>query len=244
MIKKDKPDLILSEVLIGIRFQRRWHTLDILGKITDDILHNPKSPFYKDYFTEIVQQSLGRELANKKTKCFLRLDIDNLIFKHVLNKQEDVLVNKDLSWFYNESEKYIVHEILARYNFEQINRIGLVYYYEIPKEDVSLELIRRLSGKLQGELAKFSLDFHKKSPIEQALAIKGVDDYINIIHFIKSKDDNTYEAGIDYQHYFSPSIDKIAEFDLKRFFNVSKHYLEEAFNGWLLEKMRIVDPEK
>jgi len=244
MASKKSMDVKLNAVLFGIRYQRRWHVLDIMGEIIDNILRNEKSPFSDKYFTKVGDQLKGKELINQDTECSLKINIDDLIFKHILDEEKEILKGKNLNWFFKSIKDYIIPKLVISYDFEQILRVGIVYYHYIPKEDISMELIDLITGNLNGETTKFNLDFHKKMAVDEALAKKGINDYRNVIHFIKSKNEEAYEIGIDYQHYFKPFTDQIEDFKTGDFLNKSKVYLRDIFYPWLLERFKNLKIEK
>lgn len=239
MALNNSVTLKLNDLLFGIRFQRRWHILDITGDIIDNILRSKKSPFGDNYFIKVGEQYLGKELIHPDTECSFKINIDDLIFKHVLDEKNEILKGKNIKWFLKSIEEYIIPELIVSYDFKQIMRIGVVYYHYIPKKDVSMELADQIAGSLAGETTKFDLDLHKKIAVEEALAKKGVSDYRNIIHFVKSKNEETYEIGVDYQYYFKPYTDHISDFNIKEFLNKSRNYLENTFYPWTLEKFKI-----
>jgi hypothetical protein len=221
----------LNALLFGIRYQRKWHVLDITGEIMDSLLRSKKSPFDEKYFTRVGEKQLGKGLINPDTDCSLIINIDDLIFKHVFGDNE-VVKDKDIDWFFSSITDFIVPEIIVMNNFEQIIRVGIIFYHYIPKTNISLDIINKLSGKIKGETTKFNLDFHKKIGVEKALLAKKINDYRNTIFFMRSKDEETYESGIDFQYYFKPSTDNIKDFDFKDFFDKSMVQLNEVFYPW------------
>jgi len=229
MVKNNKMEL--NAVLFGIRYQRKWHVLDITGEIIDNILRSKKSPFDEKYFTKVGEKQIGRELINPDTDCSLIINVDDLIFKHVFGDNEAVK-GKDINWFFSSITNYIVPEIIVMNNFEQVVRVGIVYYHYIPKTNISTDTINKLSGEIKGVTTKFNLDFHKKVGVEKALERKNIFDYRNTIFFMRSKDEESYESGIDFQYYFKPSTDNIKDFDFKDFFNKSMIQLNEIFYPW------------
>jgi len=231
-----KANTKLDAVLIGIRYQRSWSLLDKTGEIIDKILRDKKSPFAQDsdYFTKVGgnEKEIGRVLINPDTGCSLQININDLIFKHVLNKHIKEVSKKNLSWFFSTIIKFIIPEIIVYYKIKQIMRVGIVYYHYVDVKDISMEFINKAFGDNPGEITKFNLDFHKKYIAEIAIAKKGVSDYKNAIYNIKNKN-NKYEISLDYQYYFEPYNDHLEDWNANIFIESSQRYLEDIFYPWL-----------
>jgi len=237
MSSEKKTDIKIDEIIFGIRYQRYWHILDMTGDIIDKILRHKESPFDSKYFTKVTEEPIGKIIHNPQTECFFKINTDDLIFKHNFDtEKDDVLKNKDLDWFYSAVSDFIIQKLVIDYKIEQIIRVGIVYHHLIAKGDIPMGFINDTLGDLPGKTAKFNIDFHKKSGVEDSVIKKGVNDYKNVIYFLKSRDDENYEFGIDYQYYFKPFIDHIKEWDVKDFITKSNECLKSKFYPWMKKR--------
>ena len=85
----------IVDITIGVRFQRSFRIQDVLGVITDELLHDENSPLNTDYFPKRNQNLSEMILMNEKGS-YLRVNTDDIIFKHVLeesfNKEFDFMI--------------------------------------------------------------------------------------------------------------------------------------------------------
>lgn len=243
-----KAEIKLNAVIIGIRYQRLWRILDIGGSVVDTILKNKNSPFIldTDYFTKVGEEEKGMALMNPNTNCILRINIDDLIYKHVFDNSAGKGAKKSLNWFFNSIKKFLIPKIILDFKIQQIRRVGIVYNYYIDSKHISKEYISRVTENNSGEITKFNLDFHKKFPAEIALAKKEINDYKNIIYSIKhketgddkEKEDKKYEISLDYQYYFEPYTDHLEGWNIGKFLDSSQAYLNNKFYPWLKKRFK------
>jgi len=241
-------DIKLNAILAGIRYQRLWRILDIGGSVVDTILKDKNSPFIldTDYFTKVAAEEKGMRLMNPKTDCMLKINIDDLIYKHVFDNSAGKEAEKNLSWYFNSIKKFLVPKIMIDFKIKQIRRVGIVYYYYIESKHISKEYISKVTDNNSGEITKFNLDFHKKFPAEIALAKKEINDYKNIIYSIKhkkteedkEKKDKKYEISLDYQYYFDPYTDHLEGWNIGNFLDSSQAYLNNKFYPWLKKRFK------
>ncbi|NIO48993.1 MAG: hypothetical protein GTN73_06110, partial [Candidatus Aminicenantes bacterium] len=106
-------EIKLNAILIGIRYQRLWRILDIDGSIIDTILRGKSSPFIleTDYFTKVGEEEKGMALINPDTDCILRINIDDLIYKHIFDNGAGKGSNKSLGWFFDSIKKFLICNI-------------------------------------------------------------------------------------------------------------------------------------
>jgi len=247
MESKKDINLIPLSVLIGFRFERSWRILDINGSIIDKILSDKKSPFKREtkYFDWVNSESRGKTVINKETDCFISINIDDLLFKHIFQTTPRSS-NKDLSWFFNSIKNFIIPHIIVNFKIKQIVRVGIIYYHNVNADEINTTFMRDIIEDDSVEIPKFNLDFHKKYPVDISLAKKGVNDYKNVIYSIKHKQDEEdkdnmkYEISLDYQYYFEPKIDNIKEWNVNDFLDKSKSYLDNVFYPWVKKKLRTI----
>ncbi|MFC2169073.1 hypothetical protein ACFLRM_00705 [Acidobacteriota bacterium] len=237
MDEKNLTDISLSAVLIGIRFQRTWRILDITGEMIDTIFRDKKSPFMLDtkYFPRVREEDKARVLYNPDTNCFLRINIDDLIFRHEFEKTK-----KDLAWVFSSVKHFLIPKIIDDYDIKRITRIGIVYYHYLDLENLNMEDVKNIIGEELGRPNKFEMSFHKKIDAVAATIKKNINDYQNIIHSIKvkqyDKEDaqkQRYEIGIDFQYYFDPSVDNFSGWNIDKFIASNQIYLNDKFYPWL-----------
>ena len=212
----------IVDITIGIRFQRSFRIKDVLGAITDKLVYSESSPL-NEYFERQTQNNSEMILTNEQGS-YLRVNTDDVIFKHVIEKN----IDKELI-FLAEYLKYI-KKIIKKYNITGINRIGIIYNHKIESDQKKfINAISAITNSQFNDVDDFSLSFSKKLSATSGVIKKGVNDYKNVIYLFRKISKTDLLIGLDYQKYFLPPLDDIEEKDFEDFISNSKQYLENTF---------------
>jgi len=212
----------IQDVTIGIRFNRSFRVKDVLGAFTDQLVYEKTSPL-NGYFDEQNQDGKEMRLISQKGS-YLRLNTDDIIFKHVCEKSFD----KEMKFI----EKYcdFITKVLKDYKVGNINRIGIIFTHHI-KDDAKKfnEIIKGLTGNHISDTQDFSLSFSKKLATTDGSIKKGVKDYKNVIYLFKKLEKDKMGIGLDCQKYFMPPLEKAEDLDYKSFLGESENTLGKHF---------------
>lgn len=219
----------ITDITIGIRFQRSFRIKDVLGAITDKLVYFEDSPL-NEYFERQTQNGSEMILTNEKGS-YLRVNTDDIIFKHVVEKS----IDKELE-FLKEYLKYI-KSIIKKYNITNVARIGIIYNHTVEEDQKKFtDAISSLTNNQLNDVDDFSISFSKKISATSGVIQKGVNDYQNVIYLFRKVYDKSLAIGLDFQKYFSPPLEEIEDKNFEDFLNTSKQYLENTFYNNFLEQ--------
>ncbi len=219
----------VSDITIGIRFQRSFKIQDILGTITDKLLHDENSPLSVDYFPR-RDQNLSEMILTNDKESYLKVNTDDIIFRHSIEKD----LHNDIE-FMKEYLKYI-RKLLRKYNIQNITRIGIIYNHKFKGDQSKFDdAIKSITNNTLVETDNFSFSFSKKIPDPTALYDTDVDDYRNVIYIFKKISDKIFSASVDYQKYFKPPLEYIEDELYENLLNDSRHFLEKKFYNIFLD---------
>jgi hypothetical protein len=214
-------------LVVGIRFEKSFRVGDILGKIADDILYNKNSPFGAEYFPNIQSSDLERFIFNDKTKDYIRINPENII----LYKSVDEDFDKQFTWTKDVVLPFF-EDLFADNNIKNIVRIGFVIEFLLEKNEKILELPNSLGDKFAG-INGIRVSFSKKYPTDFGLTKEKKNDYKNVIYSFDSKEDKL-AATIDYQYFYSPSMDKLTDCNIKQIADSFKKFFDEEYSITLI----------
>jgi hypothetical protein len=219
----------ITDITIGIRFQRSFRIKDVLGAITDKLVYFENSPL-NEYFERQTQNGSEMILTNEKGS-YLRVNTDDIIFKHVIEKS----IDEELEFLKNYL-KYIKN-IIKKYNITNVVRIGIIYNHTIKENQKKFtSAISSLTNNQLDDVDDFSISFSKKISATSGVIKKGVNDYQNVIYLFRKISDQDLAIGLDFQKYFAPPLDEIEDKDFEDFLSTSKQYLENTFYNNFLEQ--------
>ena len=220
----------ITNITVGIRFQRSFRVQDVLGAITDKLLHDESSPLDINYFPR-RDQNLSEMTLKNKNGSYLKVNTDDIIFKHVIDEnfdQDFIFIKKYL--------KYI-RKLLKKYNIIDITRIGIVYNHEIKNDQNKfIDAIKTITNNQLTDVDDFSFSFSKKLPDNEGIINKNVYDHKNIIYLFKKISDEVLSLSLDYQKYFDPPLEDLEEELYEKFLNDSKFFLKDKFYNNFLNK--------
>ena len=190
----------IKYVLFGVQFNHSFKLLDYWGSIADDILYKSEY-FNSEFFSQIsTQYTTERSLSNPITGNVLTLSSNNLVFKYYIKDAKRF--NEEYKWFCDRVNKYLVPEILTKYNLV-VRRVGCVFSCEMSTNDLEIFSARYFKENLQG-ITDFR--FAQKEVTKAGQLWHGVDDYINKIYTVGKIDDEKEYKGLtyDFQLYYKP----------------------------------------
>ena len=76
----------LSEIIIGIMYQKAFRLLDDAGAVFDKILYDSKC-FSTDYFPQIQYDRFQKVLKNNDTGNDLSMTADNVVYRHKVESE-------------------------------------------------------------------------------------------------------------------------------------------------------------
>lgn len=218
-------DLInnITDITIGIRFNRSFKIKDILGAITDQLVYNEESPL-NNYF-ENQKQDNGEMILINKNGSYLRLNTDDIILKHIVKNNNFIQETS----FIKKYCKFIL-KTLTTNKINNINRIGIIFTHQIENNEKKFnKIIEDVTNQNISDAHDFSLSFSKKLATHQGQIKKGVQDYKNVIYSFKKSGNKSLTISLDYQNYFIPSFEDTADLKTDDFFVESEKYLKEDF---------------
>ena len=229
------PSEALSKITIGIRHQRHFGIMDSSGRIVDIIAKDSDSPFGKGFFTQIGM-GVGRErrISTADGGSYIDVTTDDLIFQYTLPKDKDF--NAAFNWVVDTCLPFFKDKILKPHHVTEYQRLGIIFGHRLPAPHAIDEMLTSLTSKMS-DPETLMLRVSKKLAVPQALAMKGVDDYRNVILTLNKSDAKQLEADVDIQHYFNPFPDNLDDFKgYPSFFREAKELLFSTYHPMLAER--------
>lgn len=237
MLIKNVSDY-LSSFVIGIRFRANFSIEDQLGRIVDDILY-AKGAFFGPKFFPLVEGRVNvKRLFNEPNDRSLLINNSNLVLEIEFNKDDTI---ETLTTSVREKFKTdIVYGVMKKYGVTQITRIGYINRYVFHDKHVSKAFLEQTIGsKLEG-VNDTNLRFSKKYPTMEGMIKKDIDDYDNVIfNLVKQSDSEELFVSIDYQHIYSPFIEKSTDMDIDAYYKSVDKFNNETFKNWFNESYGI-----
>lgn len=222
----------IKNIVLGIRFEKSFRALDISGAIIDEILRGVNSPFDANYFPSVQEINREKILFRHDTDFFIRLNIADFIFRFEITEKG---VEKQLDWLKSKVIKFFVNDIFKKYDIKKITRIGILYTISL-KEFGKINIHQKISKLVEKDSNKintFDLKFTEKTPTEESITKKNINDYMNKIYVIKQNEKKDLELTFDYQHYFIPAIEDIIDSNTKDFIDDSYNYFGDKYLKWV-----------
>lgn len=218
--------------VIGIRYRETFTIADNLGAIIDDILQSKNSKFKANIFPYIQHTDRDEDvlfdLANNLPKDKLTINTSNIVLDvQDLNK---IPLNKGITAFKDTIIKYIMHE----YTIGHINRLGFIKRYVLEDKEIINKFVSGTVGRGFAEVNDINLQFSKRIPIDESLIKENINDYRNvIINIIKKNGINKLYLSVDYQHYYSPMLEKTSQIEFDKFLDNANQYIDKHLPDFL-----------
>ena len=216
-------------ITVGIRYAKSFRIPDISGDVIDNILYGSESPFSKEFFPR-VQENSAREktLFNPNTDEYLRLNTDDLIIGISVRGNFEEKFN----WVKEEVLGYFQNTLFTKFNIKNIRRLGIIYAHKVSKDNRFTKLVSSLTNNSITSAEKINVSFSQKSAATEALIRKKVNDYQNTIYNFAEME-NALQAQLDYQYYYEPVIEDLRECFTDKILSDSRNYLENNYYSWL-----------
>ena len=216
-------------ITVGIRYSKSFRIPDISGDVIDDVLYGSESPFGKEFFPR-VQENSAREktLFNPNTDEYLRLNTDDLIIGISVNGDFE----KKFNWVKDDVLGYFQNNLFVKFKIKNIRRLGIIYAHKMSKDQRFVDLVSSLTNKNVTSPEKINISFSQKSAAAEALIRKKVNDYQNSIYNFAEME-NALQAQLDYQYYYEPVCEDLRECFTDKILTDSKNFLENNYYSWL-----------
>lgn len=220
-----------QRLAFGVRYASQHKLLDHIGSVVDEILGAGGTPFGPETFPLSEANPLQHRLLNNDTNTFLLINPQDTILEMSLKTRDGSQVNE---WG-KDFQEYVLKPLKKIGGVKNIARYGVVLSF---KEDKASSLknppiTRYLSSDFPNANSLF-LRFSRRLPVEEALAMKRVDDYRNAIYSVEQSEAGEVRVSIDYQEYFQPLLDG-GDWDSKpfsAFVDRGTRYVEGEFQKW------------
>lgn len=223
----------LVGIVIGIRYRANFSIEDSLGEIVDKILYGKKSYFNPEKFPLVRNDGNEKILYNNETNDKLTINNSNIIIDLVFS---EVFKKENYSEILEKFNEEIIDGIMRNYKITEINRLGLIHRYVFPEKELAKNFIDKTIGKTLEGVNDINLTFSKKLPVSEALTIKEIFDYRNVIfNIIKKADEDKLKLSVDYQKFFNPFLSSSSEIKFDNYINSMKDFNSKSFLNWLNE---------
>ena len=200
----------LTGFAFGVRFTKGFHIEDQLGSIVDDILYHEDSKFNEKFFPELQRGEGVRRLIDRRKNNKLTINASDIIFEYVVEQD----FKKELTLFLKEFEDNILKRILSTYKIKNIARIGFIIIAQLDSSDTLLSdvnvLVKKHYNENPDEALSLRFNIVKKQPLK--IGKVTTEDYDNtIVTYDKANKEAAITFTVDYQKYFSPVLERIAD---------------------------------
>ncbi len=218
-------------VVYGVRYRANFAIEDQLGKIVDQILYSRDSFFGPEMFP-LVQNGVNEKvLINEETQDKLIINNSTVVLE--VNLTED-FTTEDIPEISKRFNEQIIGGVLRDFRVTEINRIGLVCRYLFQMEELADSFINKTIGATLEGINDINLRFSKKLPLPEALALRDINDYLNVIfNIIKRADRKELFVSIDFQHYFDPFLESSSQIHFMEFIDTANAFNTQRFLDWL-----------
>ncbi len=218
----------ITNITIGIRYVRSFRISDISGEIIDDILGS-KSPFDDKHFPKIGTDKNGAKvLYSEEHDDVVSISRDEII----LSLETDQDPDKVFKEIKDKILPYFIEEIMSRYLIKKVTRLGIIFRHKLNDKKLVDKISKELTFNSITEPNEMLVRFSKKLPTMRGVAVRGNDNYRNIIYTFETLEDDLL-IDIDYQHYFSTPVSAATETNSEDFMDKSRSFMESESYTWL-----------
>ncbi len=227
-------DDYLIGIATGVRFRANFSVEDQLGRILDAILYSQNSFFNPSVFPNVVNTAVAqRAMVNKETDDKLIIDNSNFILETQFGFQNG-FKKEDAPNILQKFEEQIIKGIMSKYKIQQIIRVGLIKRYLFPIKDLAKTFVDKTVGETLEGVNDINLRFSKKVSVPEALVKQNVNDWSNaIFNVIKKSDADEIFMSVDYQLYYSPSLEKASQINFIPFTQAAENFNQKRYLPWI-----------
>ena len=217
----------LRVLAIGFRYEKSFKLIDMIGETIERILRDSSSPFGTDFFPRYEDLGFEEKILIGKNGTFLKIGASEIVLRYVLNK--DAAFETEYAWFRNDAIAFIIDQILKVNQISEAIRIGIVFTHIVESKSACSSIIDKLTDGTIRDADQFSLSFGKKDTALEGWLKRQVDDYCNKVTLIRQIDNAKYDVTLDYQYYFSPYLNKLADWPILDLLERAHSYLNASF---------------
>ena len=218
----------LSQVTVGIRFEKMFRVSDIIGSLFDIVLHDPSTPFGTDFFPKFHEFGPhDRMLYSLEHGRSLRINISDIIFQYTFSSP--ISRQEELNWFKQDALRFLIEKVLVSNGISNIHRFGYMMTHICEPANIAGRILDVLTDGEEQTADQFTLRFGKKDASFEGQIRSGVNDYVNMITTLKQISPTHYDMTYDYQYYFNPNRRSIDDWNLNAFFRGAENSLKDRF---------------
>jgi hypothetical protein len=220
----------IERIAFGVRYEPKYSVMDHIGAVIDSVLRDESTPFGPQTFPFCQHTPAEKVLLNPNNQDYLKLNerdtiLQMSIFTRNLSRVEELAF---------QFENYVLKPLKEHGKLTNIMRYGILCSFsECATALGTLPTEHYLAGDFETSRS-LSLHFTRRLPVLEAVAMKHLRDYRNIIYTIEQDEDSHVNISIDYQEYFDPTLTSSAwakkPFDA--FADRALQYLDGEFAKW------------
>lgn len=218
--------------VFGVRYKRTFMIADNLGAITDDILQSKKSKLKASLFPYIQHNDRDEDVLfdflNGQPQNRLTINTSNIILD--VQNLERIPYETGVTAF----RETILKNVMQDYKIGSINRIGFINRYIISDSEIIKKFIDGTVGRGVEDVNDINLQFSKRLEVTESIVKQDVNDYQNVIvNIIKKNGRDELFVSVDFQHYYSPMIERATMINFDKFLKDAELYTNNQILAFL-----------
>lgn len=221
----------IRQLSFGVRYEPQFGLIDRLGSVVDRILRADATPFGPETFPLSEANPLQYRLVNNETDASLVINSQDTIMQLPLITRNVAQINE----YANHFEEYVLTPLRKIGLVRNIARYGVMIHF---KEEKATSLrnppVTRYLSPDFPKANSLGMQFSRRLPMDEALAMRRVDDYRNANYIVIQSESGDVRVSIDYQEYFRPMLSarEWEERPFSRFVHRGTDYVEGEFQKW------------
>ena len=221
----------IQQLAFGVRYEAQLKLMDKIGAVIDEILRADGTPFGPDRFPLTDAGTYQYRLVNEQMDSLLVINAADTILQLPMKTKNESQVKELASDF----QEYVLEPLREIGGVKNIARYGVLFRFT-EQEAASLENppIKRYLSPEFPNANSLAMHFSRRLPVEEALAMKRVNDFRNAIYSVEHSESGKVQVSIDYQEYFEPLLD-VREWDERpftAFVGRGTEYVHDEFQRW------------
>jgi hypothetical protein len=194
----------IEQLAFGVRYELQLKLMDKIGAVIDEILRADGTPFGPDTFPLTDANPYQHRLLNNETGTWLLINAQDTILQLPMKTKNESQVDELAGDF----QEYVLKPLREIGGVKHIARYGVLFRFT-EQEAASLENppIKRYLSPEFPNANSLVMHFTRRLPVEEALAMKRVNDFRNAIYSVGQSESGKVQVSIDYQEYFDPLLD-------------------------------------